>query len=115
MCLHEFFFIQAGSPSRHLGPAGPDGGRGRHGLLRVGRYFRTREGSEARGLLLRLCSLKDLRGLQQNVRVAEVCFAVVGGDVREAPSEPSRRESRRGATVAQTLACRAGIEVVSPE
>ena len=80
-------------------------------FLGVGRYFRPREGSAARSLLLRLRAFKDCRGLQQDVRAAEICFAVVGGDVRETPDETSRGKSRRGAAAAKTLACRAAIEI----
>lgn len=80
-------------------------------FLGVGRYFRPREGSATRSLLLRLRAFKNLRGLQQDVRVAEIRLAVVGSDVREAPDESSHGKSRRRAAAAKTLTCRAGIEI----
>ncbi len=89
LCLHEFLLTQTHSPPRYLGSTGPDSGRNSDGLLRVGRYFRSREGSETRWLLLWMRALEDRRRMQQDVRVAEVCVAMVGGELREAADKTS--------------------------
>jgi len=112
LCLHEFLLTSSPSPARHLGRPGADPGSRRDGLLRLGRHFRSRQGNETWWLLLWLRDVQDLGGLLENVRIAEICFAVVGGYVREAASESSGGEPRCGATLASTGACRAGSEIV---
>jgi hypothetical protein len=112
LCLYEFFLIQTTSPPRHLGLVGAHSGGCCDGLFRLGRYFRAHEGNETRRLLLWLRDVKDLGGLLEDVRVAEICLAVVGGNVREAADESSGGEPGRRTAPAETRACRAGSELV---
>ena len=110
LCLHEFFLIQTNSPARHLGLVGAHSGSCRNGLFRLGRYHRAREGAQA-WLLLWVCDVQDHGGLLEDVRVAEICLAVVGGNVREAADESSGGEPGRRTAPAETRACRAGGEL----
>ena len=61
---------------------------------------------------MRLCDVQDLGGLLEDVRVTEICFAVVGGDVREAPGQSPGGNPGRRTAPAETRACRAGSEIV---
>jgi len=89
LSLHEFFLTSSPSAARHLGRLGAHpGGRG-IGLFRLGRYFRARQRNKTWRLLLWLRDVKDLGGLLEDVRIAEIRFAVVGGNLREAASKPS--------------------------
>ena len=58
-----------------------------------------------------LRDVKDLGGLLEDVRVAEICLAVVGGNLREAAGESSGGEPRRRTAPAKTRACGAGSEL----
>ncbi len=60
-----------------------------------------------------LRDVKDLGGLLEDVRAAEVCLAVVGGDLREAAGKSSGGGPRRRTSAAQTRACRTGSELIS--
>ena len=70
----------------------------------MGRYLRAREGTQA-WLLLRLWDVQDHGGLLEDVRAAEICFAVVGGNVRQAAAESSGGEPGRRTAPAETRAC----------
>jgi len=70
----------------------------------MGRYLRAREGTQA-WLLLWLCDVQDHGGLLEDVRAAEICFAVVGGNVRQAADESSGGEPGRWTAPAETRAC----------
>lgn len=59
-----------------------------------------------------LRDVKDLGGLLEDVRAAEICLAVVGGNVCEAAGESSGRGPGRRTSPAQTRACRTGSELV---
>lgn len=112
MCLHEFFLISSPSPARHLGLARAHPGGCLDGLFRLGRQSRARQGNETWWLLLWLRDVKDLRGLLENVRIAQICLAVVGGNLREAPGESSGGDTGRRTALAETRACGAGSELV---
>ena len=58
-----------------------------------------------------LRDVKDLGGLLEDVRAAEICLAVVGGDVCEAADEPSGGGPRRRTSPAQTRPCGTGSEL----
>jgi len=58
-----------------------------------------------------LRDVKDFGGLLEDVRVAEICLAVVGGNVRETADESSGGEPRRRAAPAEARAGRAGSEL----
>ncbi len=58
-----------------------------------------------------LRDVKDLGGLLEDVRAAEICLAVVGGKVREAADESSCGEPGRRTALAETRECRAGSEL----
>ena len=103
LCLHEFFLIQTNSPARHLGLVGTDSSGRRDDLFRMGRYLRAREGTQA-WLLLWLCDVQDHGGLLEDVRAAEICFAVVGGNVRQAADESPGGEPGRRTAPAETRA-----------
>jgi hypothetical protein len=111
LCLHEFFLIQTTSPARHVGVAGTDSGGCRDDLFRMGRYLGAREGMQA-WLLLWLCDVQDHSGLLEDVRAAEICFAVVGGNVRQAADEFSGGEPGRRTAPAETPACGACSKLV---
>lgn len=112
LCLHEFFLTSSPSSAGHLGFAGAHPGGWRNGLFRLGRYFRGRQGNETRWLLLWLRDVKNVGGLLEDVRIAEICHAVVGGNMHEAPDESSGGEPGRRTAPAETRACRAGSELV---
>ena len=59
-----------------------------------------------------LRDVQDLGGLLEDVRVAEICLAVVGRNLREAADESSGGEPARRAAAAETRARRAGSELV---
>lgn len=61
---------------------------------------------------MRLCDVQDFGGLLEDVRIAEICFAVVGGNVREAPSQCSGGDPGCRTASAATRARRAGSEIV---
>ena len=61
---------------------------------------------------MRLRDVQDLGGLLEDVRIAEVCFPVVGGKVREAPDESSDGDTGRRTALAETRACGAGSKLV---
>ncbi len=112
LCLHEFLLTPSPSPARHLGlPRAHPGGCG-NGLFRLGRYFRARQGNEICRLLLRLCDVQDIGRLLEDVRIAEICIAVVGGDLREAQGESSGGDPGGRTALAETRARRAGSEIV---
>jgi len=69
-------------------------------------------GNETWRLLLWLRDVQDIGGLLEDVRIAEICFAVVGGNLREAPSEFSGGDPGRRTAPAETRALRAGCELV---
>lgn len=115
LCLHEFLLTSSPSPTRHLGLTGAHPGGCGHGLFRLGRYFRARQGNETWRLLLRLCDVQDLGGLLEDVRIAEICFAVVGGNVREVPSQCSGGDPWCRTAPAETRPCGAGSEIVIHE
>ena len=79
----------------------------------MGQYFRARQGNESWRLLLRLRDVEDLGRLRKDVRIAEIRFAVVGGDVREAADEFSGGESGGWPAPAKTPPCRAGSKLIS--
>ncbi len=112
LCLHEFFLTSSPSPARHLGILRAHPGGCGDGLFRLGRYFRARQGNETWRLLLWLRDVQDIGGLLEDVRIAEICFAVVGGNLREAPSEFSGGDPGRRTAPAETRALRAGCELV---
>lgn len=60
---------------------------------------------------MRLCDVKELGGLLKDVRIAEIRFAVVGGNMREAPGQSSGGDPGRRTAPAETRACRAGSEI----
>ena len=111
LCLHENFLIQTSSPPCHLGFLRAYFGGCGDGSIGLGRHFRARKGNETRRLLLWLRNVKDLGGLREDVRVAEICFAVVGGNLRKAADESSGGKPRRRTAPAETRARRAGSEL----
>lgn len=64
---------------------------------------------------MRLCDVQDLGGLLEDVRIAEICFAVVGGNVREVPSQCSGGDPWCRTAPAETRPCGAGSEIVIHE
>jgi hypothetical protein len=69
----------------------------------MGRYLGAREGTQA-WLLLWLCDVQDHGRLLKDVRVAEICFTVVGGNVRQAADESPGGEPGRRTAPAETRA-----------
>lgn len=55
---------------------------------------------EARYMLLPMRKLARPQRLHQNVRTAEVCFALVGENLRQASSQAARRQQRRRSSLA---------------
>jgi hypothetical protein len=45
-------------------------------------------------MLLRVRAIADQRGLRENVRIAEIRFSLVGGQLRETQNQGSSRNSR---------------------
>ena len=112
LCLHEFLLTSSPSSAGHLGLLGAHPGGCGHGLFRLGRYFRARQGNEICRLLLRLRDVQDLGGLLEDVRITEIRIAVVGGNLREAPDQSSAGDPGRRTAPAETRACGAGSEIV---
>jgi hypothetical protein len=53
----------------------------------VGGHVEPGASSYAGWLLLRVRAIEDFRRMWKDVRVAEVCFAVVGGELRETQNQ----------------------------
>jgi len=68
--------------------------------FRARRHFRTSPSNHSGRLLLWLCPVKNFGWLRQNVRVAQICLALVGSHLRKAAHNHSDREVRRRAKVA---------------
>jgi hypothetical protein len=65
----------------------------------VGGYFVGTADCHGRDLLLPLCGVTGPSELREDVRIAEVCFAAMGYNLREAAPQAACRESRRGSAL----------------
>src|SRR6516164_6635221 len=86
--------LQTRSPRRHLASPGSTHGCRFTRLFGLGRFlFESAPRSHGK-LLLRLLASPNLGGLRENVRIAEIRFAVVGRDLQETSLQRSRRDAR---------------------
>ena len=86
--------LQTRSPRRHLASPGSTLGCRFSRLFGLGRLlFESAPRSHGK-LLLRLLASQNLCGLRENVRIAEIRFAVVGRDLQETSLQRSRRDAR---------------------
>ena len=82
------------SPRRHLASPGSTHGCRFTRLFGLGRFlFESAPRSHGK-LLLRLLASQNLCGLRENVRIAEIRFAVVGRNLQETSLQCSRRDTR---------------------
>lgn len=65
----------------------------------MGRQLQSGHETERWRMLLRMHAAEDVGGMRENVRVAEVRVAVVGGYLRETKGEDADGESRSRAAV----------------
>ena len=92
--LPDAVLLQTRSPHRHLASPGSTHGCRFSRLFGLGRFlFECAPRSHGK-LLLRLLASQNLRGLRENVRIAERRFAVVGRDLQETSLQGSRRDAR---------------------
>jgi hypothetical protein len=92
--LPDAVLLQTRSPHRHLASPGSTHGCRFSRLFGLGRFlFECAPRSHGK-LLLRLLASQNLGGLRENVRVAKIRFAVVGGDLQETSLQCSRRDAR---------------------
>lgn len=80
------------------------------GLFCLSRHVFQCTASSGRNLLLWLRASQGFRGLRENVRIAEVCFALVGRNLQETSLERSGRNSRRRAPHTSPGSLRARFE-----
>jgi len=115
LCLHELLLNPATPPTRHLDFARAPCCECRAGHFGLGRHFRAHKHAQGWRVLLRLRDVQNLGGLLEDVRVAEVCVTLVGGNVREAARESSGRIPRCRTAPTATPTRGASSEVIPHE
>jgi hypothetical protein len=94
LLLDAVLLLPTPSPGRHLASPRSVLGCRFTRLFGLGRFlFECARRSHGK-LLLRLLASQNLCGLRQNVRIAEIRFAVVGRDLQETSLQGPRRDAR---------------------